>query len=1141
MFTDDVLKSSSSGEESSSELEIESMAPDDLQQEPELTNINNDRSSNTLSTFLRELTDKIVYLYLFPTLVIGWSPEYSMIDDEYDIEQQCKKHQQEEEEYDQYYNDHTHNSNEEVNEVNEDYLDDAGRQFWEQLDISGCIIDTCAFTLQFLVTFIRLYMRYLSCATLIILCIFVITSSAKTASADETWRNVGFVPCTERTAPFRTQDCEYYTSITALLDLVGGGEFKQQIKTLSNPSSPIQDVLSFTNAMTTCFADNTTSCIPIIQEKEPAFEITYIRSPLPDNVPKVLEGSNQTLAFFWQLTRSEFTPNNGLPLMYGLFKDYNYIDYPELPEATAGSEYSGAQFTKNACSSVAENEIKLVTLSDVRSENGEFITEPLCSVANLGSPVNASVQFYALNETGFYSGYTKRAYDVLNHCRSPLEEFRCLDKEQEYILDDIDGTCTAICCGNKASLRVRSIGPQCFLYDIQPRANIAVDFAIKLEHPTLLPLQPLIIPIYGILQPGSDPLVLEKEGVRVRIEAVKQGFERLSNLDALQVSSGQIISCGEWNINNQTSDDECLQPTWQSALPNQISGPTGKKDGMTWRYLKSHMRGMYAQLSRSQSAFSTLFKNADEFDKSITSLYAQRSKHFGDSASLIESNIASYIQSVLTDSTEQLRELAVDVCVGIYDETTFQNETLQELIDLFIFQNIPGHTLTTNSLTGQLQPELSSFYSLEQLLASVTIPSICEVTSCTNNTDYLPPLFNNSAPNWWIRRGLEKVSGDPQAHTDSQQNYLLYAPEDYILKESGLYEQMKNALRISIDISDSLLPLRSSETESMKMYTPVSFSSFLYSSSIDLKANWFRETALYYTTPTRIFDTCHWPSVEEISVKTDKGTNALTKSPVKGSLTFQVFSLQKSREFEMYEKSSSGYVIKPGLNIQIIPPKISVVCTPITNVTKTPPRISVSPDHPQSLQPFYPGQIQTMSVDVFVDFDTSSYYEEVKVNTIKLARCEILLDPLAQMYTSNGDGASEMLIRKPIDCMVAQDASHQSTTEIVIGNPSSGGISQSNKDFDNSKLYPDKPNRNDAIHDLEQHCEGFCNFECYSNQGRIHQSACFWILVGMLTSLLIAFVVVITECIVLHKITKHRIILSNLSQHSKLLQSKKPD
>lgn len=895
--------------------------------------------------------------------------------------------------------------------------------------------------------------------------LFLLNILAKSISSDEYWRSVAFNKCGERKIPFRDDDCNYYTSFSVLVDLIGGGEFTQTFSAVGNQENRVINLAKFPNGANQCFSQPGMTCTQLRDDS--ITDISIIRSPLPPGVPRVLEGSNTSAAFFWQLTRSEYVPNNGLPMFYGMFKDYNYIDYPYLPEAVGSPDYSDYQFTKQSCSGVPSDAVQLVDITGDKNEGFMEIKEPMCSVKDLGSPVDGNIQFYGTEETNFYSGYTNISSEIIDKCRSPINQFRCKDKEKDYIMDDVDGGCTAICCGDQASIRIRAIGPECYIYAVRPKASIAVDFAIVINNELLG--GNVTIPIYGIISPESGAIVIENKGIRVEVSLVKEGFGRAGNLDTFQVSAGEIISCGDWNTFNDTTR-QCQKNTWETALEDQIYGPS---NNMTWRFLPASLRSIYAEVATRQSAFLELLNGTDSAELAFKSLFASKAKQFGTTPSIIEANIVSYLNSVyqLNDPDK-----SVDICVGIYNSTRAQDDDLQRDVQSMIFQNIPGYVLDKDPVTG-------SFINNG---ATASYPSLCDITasSPSNNSNYFPPSFNETNPNWWIRKGINIVGSKDLS--EDLQAYLLFGPSQEVIERLNLEEELKNSLMIKIDINSEYMKYKEEQI------TPVNFTNVLFDSDFTSQ-NWIQHTPLINQPSSKILDNCVLPSVDEIQYQVETG-NIEKNSPVKGQLSVRVVSLQTDSEINLLTTS--------GGNIQ--KPTVSIECEPIKNSGNmgSTPTVDWYPHTPIELMQFEPGLLQTASFDIFVSFEGSSYVDEVLVNTVKLVNCTIHLTPSGISGESNSE-----IINKNMFCMVG---TQQSTSPIVLGNPYSGGMRQNQK-FNNFWLYPDEPKRINAIEKLEE-CD-FCDFECRS----IASSGCFWIFVTCAIIFVCFIVADITLAVILVK------------------------
>lgn len=891
------------------------------------------------------------------------------------------------------------------------------------------------------------------CVYLVYVVVILMSNEVK---SDKSWRTLAYSKCTEKRAPFRSTDCNYYTSYTAIVDLIGGGSTTQNIEVVGNQENRVIDLINYPDGGIKCGVQPGTTCTPLTESSKTS--ISVVRSPLPPGVPRVLEGSNTSLAFYWQLSRSEYTPNNGLPLFYGVFKDYNYEDYPELPEATASPDYGDYQFTKNACSSINPETVELVDLSDIENQGGQDIKEPLCSVRDLGSPVNSSTQFYGTEETSFYSGYTNISKQILDGCRSPEGNFRCENKEKSLIMDDVDGTCTAICCGDRSSIRVRPVGPQCYLYTIEPKASIAVDFAVVVNNELLG--GDVVIPIYGILNPGSGSIVVEDKGIRVTVKSVKEGFPRLSNLDAFQVSSGEIVSCGDWNKKPEDDNSQCPDTQWKNAFPNQIDGPYGPSSNMTWRYLPASLRSMYAELTTRQSASLQPINGTSveqNFLDYFTSLYSSRSKQFGESSSIIESNIVAAINHVYS---LQNSSKGVDVCVGIYDALTASDPDLQKKVQSLIFQNVPGYVLKKDPSTGEF------IYNEGDLITDQTLfPSLCEVTSALfpDNPKYFPPAWNNTSPNWWIRQGIPNV-GNSRSVEDSQ-SYLLFAPSQELIEELGATQQLQNSVMIEVSISSEYMKYENEQ------HVPVSISSILQNPKI-VDTTWYESNSISEIVGSKIINNCVLPSVEEIQYAVRDAKTIKESDPVTGMLVTQVLSLQSLKESNLVNVQGVN-----GLEKTIV----ELSCTPIQgsgNLGST-PTVDWSPKGPISIEVNRPGELVNLDYNITVDFPGSGYVNEVLVNTVKLINCTVKIYPEL-------DGSEGAVLEKQIQCMVGSGGL-QATTTIYMGKPYSGGLPGEGKRFDNTYVYPDKPSRESAISDIEE-C-GFCDYSCRD----IGSSACFWL------------------------------------------------
>lgn len=317
-------------------------------------------------------------------------------------------------------------------------------------------------------------------------------------------------------------------------------------------------------------------------------------------------------------------------------------------------------------------------------------------------------------------------------------------------LSDSDGKCSEICCDTSNSIKVRQLGPYCYSFSAQGPPKIAVDFAVTVQNDAIGP-DPIIVPVYGMTDPQS--LFVNETGVRVRILSLIDDLERFDNANAFSVVHGSIVMC----VNETTAGVGSVPG--RPIFPNEVDGPVANVTDMQWFFVPSTYLPFYRDATAAEAA---------QIIKPNSPPDTTHQKVYGEAGSVVEQAIVEYLNENFDAVT------ATDMCNDLSGVLPF----------------VPGYD-TDEPLT-QLSP-----YEL---------PSNCWMWNAARegNIGFLPPSFNMSSPNWYIRKGIPSAQ-QASATYDPNDLYLIYLPTLEQIEEANARESFKNAMLLSVEINDQVM------------------------------------------------------------------------------------------------------------------------------------------------------------------------------------------------------------------------------------------------------------------------------------------------------------------------------------------------
>jgi hypothetical protein len=317
-----------------------------------------------------------------------------------------------------------------------------------------------------------------------IIYILIILSFLSFSKADNSIKTISYTPCTEADSFFNSNNCQYYSSFFANVNVIGGGMHEQEINFVANPTD--QTLVITNNNVGAISCPGGVGCADL----NPPITISVIRSPLPSSSMRVIPGGNISFGFAYALTLDTEVTKSGMPYAYQIY---------EADTASAPG------------SSCAFNNPSLIVGGSVNPS----ILQANCGVGDLSS------------------------VDLMNTCGNPS-----LAPSPTGWLTDNGGNsiyqCEEICCGQTESVRIRQLAPYCYAYRASGIPVLVVDFLIRVESPTISGGM-LDIPIFGSINIG-DAITVTSNGVRVTVTASQL---IPTNLLESTISSGWVVVCGE--------------------------------------------------------------------------------------------------------------------------------------------------------------------------------------------------------------------------------------------------------------------------------------------------------------------------------------------------------------------------------------------------------------------------------------------------------------------------------------------------------------------------------------------------------------------------------------------------------------------
>lgn len=344
-------------------------------------------------------------------------------------------------------------------------------------------------------------------------------------AADQSVLSVAYTDCSEVYSIFNSQNCEYFSTFIAEIDVIGGGSFTQEIDFVSNPIERTLDIVD--NDIGAIHCPEGVACTNLV----PPIKVSFVRSPIPQSPYNVIPNSQISFALAYSLTQDTSITKSGLPYVYQVYKD------------TPGAGLS------NCATFATTTEIPILSsLSNAQAMQADCGTGPLGSIDFEGTCGGASLAPYP---TGWLS----------DNNGQPLQQ------------------CYELCCGGSSgvSIRVRQLGPYCYLYKVNPVPIAVVDFLIQIISPVT---GTITIPIYGSVS-LQTPIIVQQNGIRVTLKStVRLPPTAIQN----KIQNGWVVVCG---------DDP------NSALPNEIS-PVTNINNLSWFFMPSDYGPYYYDATNGQ-------------------------------------------------------------------------------------------------------------------------------------------------------------------------------------------------------------------------------------------------------------------------------------------------------------------------------------------------------------------------------------------------------------------------------------------------------------------------------------------------------------------------------------------------------------
>lgn len=513
---------------------------------------------------------------------------------------------------------------------------------------------------------------------------------AAAAFGDKSFQTRGFFPCAEQQPPFDSSTCNHFTQYAAFVDLIGGGSSVQVLKLVGNSADPLINLVQNEDGTIVC--PDGFGCTLLDQSET---TIAVIRSPLPPGVPQVLPGDDVSIGFYWRLTRNNnLSPDNRLPYAYQVANCSGYRPF-------------------STCEDLGD-QVQYVEYNPFEADASIEIDEPECGAQCFGD------------------------VDLRGTCGPMVPE-------PSGWLSDSDGKCSEICCDSSNSVKIRQLGPFCYMFSAQGPPKIAVDFAVTVQNDAIGP-DPVVVPVYGISDPQS--LFVNQTGVRVRILSLIDDLERFDNANAFSVVHGSIVMCA-----NQTSE------SGTPIFPDEVDGPVANVSDIDWFFVPSTYIPFYRDATAAEA--SQIIRPSSPSD-------TEHQKVYGEAGSVVEQAIVEYLNSNFDSAS------ATAMCSDLSAVLPF----------------VPGYD-TDEPLTN---------------LSPYELPSFCWMWNAAReaNRGFLPPSFNLTHPNWYVRRGIPNQE-QQSAEYDPNDLYLIYLPTLEQIEQADALDAFSDAMLLSVEINDNLM------------------------------------------------------------------------------------------------------------------------------------------------------------------------------------------------------------------------------------------------------------------------------------------------------------------------------------------------
>ncbi|MDE2026365.1 MAG: hypothetical protein KGJ07_07765 [Patescibacteria group bacterium] len=430
--------------------------------------------------------------------------------------------------------------------------------------------------------------------------VIILSLFALSARCDESVLSVAYTQCSEAFSIYNNQNCEYFSTFIANIDVIGGGSFVQEIDFVGNPVERTLDITN--NDIGAIDCPEGVGCTNLV----PPITVSFVRSPIPQSQYNVIPNSQISFALAYSLTQDTSVTKSGLPYVYQIY----------AADPGAGNTNCGSYSTTT--------DIPILSsLSNIQAVQADCGTGPLNAIDFRGT---CGAGFLSPYPTGWLS----------DNDANPLQQ------------------CYEICCGgsNSTSIRVRQLGPYCYLYKVNPVPIAVVDFIIEINSPATGPIS---IPIYGSVS-LQTPIVIPEYGLRVTLKSsVKIPPTAIQN----KIQNGWVVVCGE-------------DPN--SALPNEIS-PVQNINNISWFYQPSDYGPYYYDATNGKGNVMPVNTNDPH------------TEYYGESGNDVLNLAFNYMKNIPT--------MTVSECLSLVD----------------LIPNVPGYD-TDNPITSASPYNLPSYCNM---------------------------------------------------------------------------------------------------------------------------------------------------------------------------------------------------------------------------------------------------------------------------------------------------------------------------------------------------------------------------------------------------------------------------------------------